>query len=73
MVSKHTSTVGSLSNSNGELNSAIHTEFRFAQGHKPHAGLDPTRASTGVVWCTERANEVGFADEPDAWANLGEH
>jgi hypothetical protein len=38
----------------------------------PHAGLDATRSSTGVVWCTERANEYGFQDEPDAWANLGQ-
>lgn len=38
----------------------------------PHAGLDPSRSSTGVVWCTERANEHGFADEPEAWANLGQ-
>jgi len=55
-----------------ELNSAIHKEFRFAhEGHQPHASLDPTRASTGVIWCTERANEAGFSDEPKLWANLG--
>ncbi len=42
------------------------------QGHRHHAGLDPTRASTGVVWTTERAYEHGFLDDPDAWANLGQ-
>ena len=40
--------------------------------HLPHAGLDATRASTGVVWCTERAAEYGFLDKPDEWANLGQ-
>ncbi|KAF2431741.1 PLP-dependent transferase [Tothia fuscella] len=56
-----------------ELNSAIHTQFRSChEGHKPHAGLDPTRASTGVVWCSERAYEHGFLEEPEAWANLGQ-
>lgn len=56
-----------------ELNSAIHRQFRSAhEGHRPHAGLDPTRASTGVVWCTERANEHGFSDNPSGWANLGQ-
>ncbi|KAH7347914.1 pyridoxal phosphate-dependent transferase [Plectosphaerella cucumerina] len=38
----------------------------------PHAGLDASRASTGVVWCTERAIEYGYLDEPEAWANLGQ-
>ena len=56
-----------------ELNSKIHRQFRNAhEGHRPHAGLDPSRASTGVVWCTERANEHGFADAPSSWANLGQ-
>ncbi|KAL8638210.1 MAG: hypothetical protein Q9228_004618 [Teloschistes exilis] len=56
-----------------ELNSQIHRQFRDAhEGHRPHAGLDPSRASTGVVWCTERANEYGFSDDPDSWANLGQ-
>lgn len=56
-----------------ELNSAVHLQFRQAhEGHKPHAGLDPARASTGVVWTTERAVERGFADDPHAWANLGQ-
>ncbi|KAF4554888.1 Aminotransferase class I and II-like protein 2 [Elsinoe fawcettii] len=56
-----------------ELNSTIHRQFRSAhEGHKPHAGLDPSRASTGVVWTTERAYEHGFADEPHLWANLGQ-
>ncbi|KIN03628.1 hypothetical protein OIDMADRAFT_158334 [Oidiodendron maius Zn] len=56
-----------------ETNSKIHRQFRNAhEGHRPHAGLDPTRASTGVVWCTERAYEHGFAEEPEKWANLGQ-
>ena len=56
-----------------ELNSPIHRQFRNAhEGHRPHAGLDPSRASTGVVWCTERANEHGFQDAPNDWANLGQ-
>ena len=38
----------------------------------PHAGLDASRSSTGVIWCTERASEYGFLDEPEAWANLGQ-
>lgn len=56
-----------------ELNSAIHRQFREAHaGHKPHAGLDPSRASTGVVWTSERAAERGYYDHPDEWANLGQ-
>jgi len=56
-----------------ETNSKIHRQFRNAhEGHRPHAGLDPTRASTGVVWCTERAYEHGFLEEPEKWANLGQ-
>ncbi|RAL59891.1 hypothetical protein DID88_000518 [Monilinia fructigena] len=56
-----------------EMDSQIHKQFRNAhEGHKSHAGLDPTRASTGVVWCTERAYEHGFAEEPEKWANLGQ-
>lgn len=56
-----------------ELRSEIHRQFRSAhEGHRPHAGLDPSRASTGVVWCTERANEHGFADQKSSWANLGQ-
>ncbi len=56
-----------------ETNSKIHRQFRNAhEGHKPHAGLDPTRASTGVIWCTERAYEHGFLENPDDWANLGQ-
>lgn len=55
------------------MDSKIHKQFRNAhEGHKTHAGLDPTRASTGVVWCTERAYEHGFAEEPEKWANLGQ-
>ncbi|SLM35951.1 aminotransferase [Lasallia pustulata] len=56
-----------------ELGSDIHIQFREAHaGHRPHAGLDPSRASTGVVWCTERAYEHGFLDNPSEWANLGQ-
>ncbi|KAH8594804.1 aminotransferase class I and II [Bisporella sp. PMI_857] len=56
-----------------ETNSKIHRQFRDAhEGHRTHAGLDPTRASTGVVWCTERAYEHGFDTEPEKWANLGQ-
>jgi hypothetical protein len=51
-----------------ESNSKIHRQFRSAhEGHRAHAGLDPTRASTGVVWCTERAYEHGFLDNPSEW------
>ncbi|GMG08124.1 unnamed protein product [Aspergillus oryzae] len=42
------------------------------RGHRPHAGLDASRASTGVVWCTERATEHGYAENPSEWANLGQ-
>ncbi|KAK4101867.1 PLP-dependent transferase [Parathielavia hyrcaniae] len=56
-----------------EASSKVHRQFRAAhEGHLPHAGLDATRASTGVVWCTERAAEHGFLEEPDSWANLGQ-
>ncbi|KAK1040941.1 hypothetical protein LTS16_010056 [Friedmanniomyces endolithicus] len=56
-----------------EKNSDIHTKFREAhEGHKAHAGLDPSRASTGVVWTSERAYEHGFLDHPEEWANLGQ-
>ncbi|KAK4205766.1 pyridoxal phosphate-dependent transferase [Triangularia verruculosa] len=56
-----------------EASSKVHRQFRAAhEGHLPHAGLDATRASTGVVWCTERAAEHGFLEEPDKWANLGQ-
>ncbi|EQL01650.1 hypothetical protein G6O67_005944 [Ophiocordyceps sinensis] len=56
-----------------EVQSKVHRQFRNAhEGHMPHAGLDASRSSTGVVWCTERASEFGFSDEPDAWANLGQ-
>lgn len=55
------------------MNSDIHRQFRDAhEGHKAHAGLDPSRASTGVVWTTERAYEHGFLDDPASWANLGQ-
>jgi aspartate/methionine/tyrosine aminotransferase len=51
----------------------VHTDFRNAhEGHLPHAGLDASRSSTGVIWCTERAGEFGYFDEPDEWANLGQ-
>ncbi|KAF2842089.1 PLP-dependent transferase [Patellaria atrata CBS 101060] len=56
-----------------ERSSEIHRQFRgYHEGHKPHAGLDPSRASTGVVWCSERAYEHGYMDDPSAWANLGQ-
>ena len=55
-----------------ETSSKVHREFRTAhEGHLPHAGLDASRASTGVVWCTEQAAEHGYFEEPDLWANLG--
>ena len=56
-----------------ELRSETHRQFRSAhEGHRPHAGLDASRASTGVVWCTERATEHGYAENPSDWANLGQ-
>lgn len=56
-----------------EASSKVHRQFRAAhEGHLPHAGLDATRSSTGVVWCTERAGEHGFLEEPEKWANLGQ-
>ncbi|KAF2460581.1 pyridoxal phosphate-dependent transferase, partial [Lineolata rhizophorae] len=56
-----------------EQASQAHRQFRQSHvGHKPHAGLDPTRASTGVVWTSERAAEHGFYDDPSQWANLGQ-
>ncbi|KAK6542979.1 hypothetical protein TWF694_006911 [Orbilia ellipsospora] len=59
--------------SESELNSAAHRQFRNAHdGHRAHAGLDPTRASTGVVWCTERAYEHGFLEKPEKWVNFGQ-
>jgi aspartate/methionine/tyrosine aminotransferase len=59
--------------SKNEKKSETHREFRCAhEGHRPHAGLDASRASTGVVWCTERATEHGYADNPSSWANLGQ-
>ncbi|KAL1957783.1 hypothetical protein VTO42DRAFT_5501 [Malbranchea cinnamomea] len=59
--------------SENERASEIHRQFRDAhEGHRPHAGLDATRASTGVVWTTERASEHGFLENPHEWANLGQ-
>ncbi|KAG8405207.1 hypothetical protein J3459_011356 [Metarhizium acridum] len=56
-----------------EVQSKVHRQFRNAhEGHLPHAGLDASRASTGVIWCTERAAELGFFEDPDSWANLGQ-
>jgi len=43
-----------------------HTNLNYS------AGLDPSRASTGVVWTTERAYEHGFLENPEEWANLGQ-
>lgn len=55
------------------MQSTVHRQFRNAhEGHLPHAGLDASRASTGVVWCTERAAEFGYFEDQDAWANLGQ-
>ncbi|KAF8476189.1 class I/II aminotransferas-like protein [Kalaharituber pfeilii] len=39
--------------------------------HMAH-GLDPSRASTGVVWTTDRAYEHGFMEHPEEWGNLGQ-
>lgn len=62
-----------LTRPNSEVTSKIHRQFRAAhEGHLPHAGLDASRSSTGVVWCTERAAEYGFLEEPEKWANLGQ-
>lgn len=59
--------------SQSEAKSAIHKRFRAAhEGHRPHAGLDATRSSTGVIWCMEQAGEYGFYEEPEKWANLGQ-
>ncbi len=59
--------------SQNEANSKIHRQFRDAhEGNRSHAGLDATRASTGVIWCTERAYEHGFLENPSEWANLGQ-
>lgn len=56
-----------------EQTSETHRQFRDAhEGHRPHAGLDASRASTGVVWTTERASEHGFLENPSEWANLGQ-
>ncbi|KAK1778466.1 pyridoxal phosphate-dependent transferase [Copromyces sp. CBS 386.78] len=56
-----------------EATSKIHKKFRAAhEGHLPHAGLDATRSSTGVIWCSEQAGEYGFFEEPEKWANLGQ-
>ncbi|KAJ2904969.1 aminotransferase class i and ii [Zalerion maritima] len=59
--------------SENEERSKIHKEFRAAhEGHLPHAGLDASRSSTGVIWCSERAAEYGFLEHPEEWANLGQ-
>lgn len=50
----------------------LHIHVHDYRGHLPHAGLDPSRSSTGVVWCTERASEFGYLEEPERWANLGQ-
>jgi hypothetical protein len=62
-----------FTNTISEINSSAHRQFRGAhEGHKPHAGLDATRASTGVVWTSEQAYKHGFLENPDEWANLGQ-
>jgi aspartate/methionine/tyrosine aminotransferase len=59
--------------SGNELGSNIHRNFREShEGHKPHAGLDPSRSTTGVVWTSEQAYKMGFSEDPDSWANLGQ-
>lgn len=59
--------------SESELGSSIHRQFRQShEGHKPHAGLDASRASTGVVWTSEQAYKHGFLENPEDWANLGQ-
>ncbi|KZZ92338.1 Pyridoxal phosphate-dependent transferase, major domain protein [Ascosphaera apis ARSEF 7405] len=59
--------------SENEKSSKVHRQFRDAHdGHKPHTGLDASRASTGVVWTTEEASKKGFHDHPEEWANLGQ-
>ncbi|KAF8243107.1 PLP-dependent transferase [Wilcoxina mikolae CBS 423.85] len=58
-----------------ERRSTPHIRFREAHTAKPqhkHPGLDPSKASTGVVWTTERAYEAGFLDCPEEWGNLGQ-
>lgn len=73
LVSYSVSTATKANISPKELQSKVHRQFRNAhEGHLPHAGLDASRSSTGVVWCTERAAEYGFLEEPEAWANLGQ-
>jgi len=65
--------IANYTSATAELGSKIHRQFRNAhEGHRPHAGLDPSRASTGVVWTTERAYEHGFLEHPEQWANLGQ-
>ncbi|KAL6356724.1 hypothetical protein LRP88_10329 [Fusarium phalaenopsidis] len=59
--------------SSQQFQSKVHRQFRNAhEGHMPHAGLDASRSSTGVIWCTERASEYGYLEEPELWANLGQ-
>lgn len=56
--------------SENEQKSEVHKKFR--ERFNPHPGLDASRASTGVIWCTERASEHGFLEHPEEWANLGQ-
>ena len=55
-----------------EQDSPAHKKFRETHAHKAHSGLDESRSSTGVIWCTEQAAEYGFLDKPTEWANLGQ-
>ncbi|KIW37611.1 uncharacterized protein PV06_10253 [Exophiala oligosperma] len=55
-----------------EGSSQSHQNLRAHQAHRVHAGLDPNRASTGVIWVTEQATKHGYLEEPDKWANLGQ-
>ncbi|KAF2137589.1 uncharacterized protein K452DRAFT_312202 [Aplosporella prunicola CBS 121167] len=63
----------SMAKEQSESTSQVHRQFRKAhEGHKVHSGLDATRASTGVVWTSERAYEHGYLEDPASWANLGQ-
>ncbi|KAK7892270.1 hypothetical protein LTR67_007366 [Exophiala xenobiotica] len=55
-----------------ERSSSSHQNLRAHQAHRVHAGLDPNRASTGVIWVTEQASKQGYLEEPEKWANLGQ-
>lgn len=53
--------------------SEIHRQYKESHtGREKHAALDDSRASTGVIWVTDRAQEAGLLKEPEKWANLGQ-